>query len=80
MRYDAIVVDEGQDFLPDWWPCLDEALRRNREGMLYAFYDFSQNIYGGGPPGALEVMETRLVDNCRNTVRVAEYAAGLISI
>ena len=38
VRYDAIVVDEGQDFLPDWWPCLDEALRRNREGTLYAFY------------------------------------------
>ena len=51
VRYDAIVVDEGQDFLPDWWPCLDEALRRNREGTLYAFYDSNQNIYGGGPPG-----------------------------
>ncbi len=78
VRYDAIVVDEGQDFLPDWWPCLDEALRGNREGTLYAFYDSSQNIYGGGPPGTLEVMETRLVDNCRNTARIAEYAAGLI--
>ena len=78
VRYDAIVVDEGQDFLPDWWPCLDEVLRRNREGTLYAFYDSSQNIYGGGPPGALEVMETRLFDNCRNTARIAEFAAGLI--
>ena len=33
---------------------------------------------GGGPPGALEVMETRLFDNCRNTARIAEFAAGLI--
>ncbi len=78
VRYDAIVVDEGQDFLPDWWLCLDEALRRNREGTLYAFYDANQNIYGGGPPGALEVLETRLVYNCRNTTRIAEYAAGLV--
>ena len=78
VRYDAIVVDEGQDFLPDWWPCLDEALRRNRDGTLYAFYDSRQNIYGGGPPGALEVSETRLDVNCRNTVRIAEYAAGQI--
>ncbi len=78
VRYDAIVVDEGQDFLPDWWPCLDEALRRNREGTLYAFYDANQNIYSGGPPGALDVLETRLVYNCRNTTRIAEYAAGLL--
>ena len=33
-RYDAIVVDEAQDFLPDWWPCLDEALRHGRQGTL----------------------------------------------
>ena len=74
-RYDAIVVDEAQDFLPDWWPCLDEALRRNRDGTLYAFYDDNQNIYGGGPPGALDVIETRLVYNCRNTACIAGYAA-----
>lgn len=74
-RYDAIVVDEAQDFLPDWWPCLDEALRRNRDGTLYAFYDDNQNIYGGGPPGALQVIETRLVYNCRNTACIAGYAA-----
>ena len=81
VRYDAIVVDEGQDFLPNWWSCLDEALRRRREGTLYAFYDSNQSIYGrdgGGPPGALEVMETRLVKNCRNTVRIAEYTARLV--
>ena len=79
-RYDAVVVDEGQDFLPDWWPCLDEALKDGREGTLYAFYDSNQDIYDGGPPAALEVIETRLVHNCRNTTRIAEYAASLIGI
>ena len=77
-RYDAIVVDEAQDFLPDWWPCLDSALRRGREGTLYAFYDPNQRIYGGGPPEALEVIEHKLVHNCRNTRRIASYAAGLV--
>lgn len=75
VRYDAIVVDEAQDFLPDWWPCLDEALRRSSDGTLYAFYDDNQNIYGGGPPGALDVIETRLVYNCRNTACIAGYVA-----
>lgn len=79
-RYDAIVVDEGQDFLPDWWPCLDEALKDGCDGTLYAFYDPNQDIYAGGPPAALEVIETRLVHNCRNTTRIAEYAAGLIDV
>ena len=49
-RYDAIVVDEAQDFLPDWWPCLDSALRYGREGTLYAFYDPNQRIYGVALP------------------------------
>ena len=79
-RYDAIVVDEGQDFLPDWWPCLDEGLKDGREGTLYAFYDPNQDIYDGGPPAALEVIETKLVHNCRNTTRIAEYSAGLIGV
>lgn len=79
-RYDAIVVDEGQDFLPDWWPRLDQALKEGREGTLYAFYDPNQDIYAGGPPAALEVIETRLVHNCRNTARIAEYAAESINV
>ena len=74
-RYDAVVVDEAQDFLPDWWPCLDESLKDGREGTLYAFYDPNQNIFGGGPPEALEVLPVRLSHNCRNTTRIAEYAA-----
>ena len=74
-RYDAIVVDEGQDFLPDWWPCLDDALKEGNDGTLYAFYDADQSIYGDyRPPDALDVIENRLVYNCRNTVRIFEYA------
>lgn len=80
-RYDAIIVDEGQDFRPNWWPCLEEALAQGREGTLYAFYDAHQSIFGGHrPPEALEVMEHRLVYNCRNTMRIAEYAARLMSL
>lgn len=77
-RYDAVVVDEGQDFLPDWWPCLDEALRDGREGTLYAFYDPNQDIYEGGPPRALDILPHQLKYNCRNTKKIAEYAARLV--
>ena len=77
-RYDAVVVDEGQDFLPDWWPCLDAALKEGGEGTLYAFYDPNQNLFGGGPPEALEVLPFILSRNCRNTARIAEYAARIV--
>ena len=77
-RYDAIVVDEGQDFMFDWWTCLDLALKEGGEGTLYAFYDPNQNISNGHPPQALEIIPNRLPHNCRNTANIARFIAGLI--
>ena len=79
-RYDAIVVDEGQDFLTGWWCCIDAALKDGSEGALYVFYDPNQDIYGGGPPKALEVLPVPLKYNCRNTKKIAEYAARLVDV
>lgn len=42
--YDAILVDEGQDFHPLWLDTLRDALRSGGEVMLVA--DKTQNIYG----------------------------------
>ncbi|MCY4417558.1 MAG: AAA family ATPase [Chloroflexi bacterium] len=43
-RYDAIMVDEGQDFFPAWWNTLRLALNPGGEMLLVA--DKTQNIYG----------------------------------
>lgn len=43
-RYDAILVDEGQDFQRSWWIALREALAQSGEMLLVA--DRAQNIYG----------------------------------
>lgn len=43
-KYDAILVDEGQDYLPLWWSALRGALRKNGEMVLVA--DTSQDLYG----------------------------------
>ena len=43
-RYDAIMVDEGQDFFPAWWNTLRMALNPGGEMLLVA--DKTQNIYG----------------------------------
>lgn len=43
-KYDAILVDEGQDFLPLWWSALRNSRRSNGEMLLVA--DTTQDIYG----------------------------------
>lgn len=43
-KYDAILVDEGQDFRLEWWNILRDAHRNGGEMMLSA--DRTQNIYG----------------------------------
>lgn len=43
-RYDAILVDEGQDYLPHWWAALRNALRPGGEMLLVA--DATQDVYG----------------------------------
>ena len=79
-RYDAIIVDEGQDFKTDWWPAIESALRDERHGILYAFFDPNQDIFGGGPPDTFNTPPFSLTHNCRNTRSIASYAADLIDI
>ena len=43
-RYDAVLVDEGQDFLPSWWNVLRKVCRPGGEMLLVA--DATQDIYG----------------------------------
>jgi superfamily I DNA/RNA helicase len=42
-EYDAILVDEGQDFIPEWWNCLRRDLKPEGEMLLAA--DATQDIY-----------------------------------
>lgn len=43
-RYDAVLVDEGQDFLPTWWNVLRKVCRKDGEMLLVA--DATQDVYG----------------------------------
>ncbi|WP_259672131.1 nuclease-related domain-containing DEAD/DEAH box helicase [Rhizobium sp. NZLR8] len=43
-RYDAILVDEGQDYLPLWWDVLRQSCKQKGEMLLVA--DATQDIYG----------------------------------
>ncbi len=67
-RYDAIVVDESQDFRAWWWPAVLATHREPDDGALYLFGDDSQNLYGGeGLPVSQDDVVPALHANLRNT-------------
>src|SRR5919201_2532006 len=74
-RYDAIVVDEAQDFREWWWPALLMLHRDPDHGALYLFADDNQNLYGGTPPLAEEDRLPPLRHNLRNSRRIGEFVS-----
>lgn len=44
--YDAILVDEGQDYNKDWWQTLRAAVKPYPDGEMLLVADKTQNIYG----------------------------------
>lgn len=72
-QYDAIIVDEAQDFLENWWLPLQLLLPNPDASILYLFYDNNQNIYGGlQTVKNLVQNEYPLYENCRNTQKINE--------
>src|SRR5919201_400747 len=74
-RYDAIVVDEAQDFREWWWPALLMLHRDPDHGTLYLFADDNQNLYGGTLPLAEEDRLPPLRHNLRNSRRIGEFVS-----
>jgi len=73
--FDAIVVDEGQNFHSSWWDPLQLSLRDPDKGTLYVFYDDNQALYKrprGLPSG---MFSFRLQENWRNTRRIHEVVS-----
>ena len=75
-RYDAVVVDEAQDFSDTWWPALLSSLRSEESGV-YVFSDESQRVFArfGGPPIAL--LPLMLDVNLRNTRQIGTTFSDL---
>jgi hypothetical protein len=73
--FDAIVVDEGQDFENNWWEPLQFCLKDPAGGILFVFYDNNQCLYRDAPdfPRGLEPIP--LTENCRNTKKIHGVAS-----
>jgi hypothetical protein len=78
-RFDAVVVDEGQDFESGWWDGLEMVNRNMTDGALFVFLDPVQRIFSDsqcyypalGEPFTLPV-------NCRNTESIAKRCGQVL--
>lgn len=80
-RFDAVVVDEGQDFYPDWWLCLEMLNTNTDKGCMYVFYDPAQNLFvedRASMPALGKPITLR--HNCRNTRSIAATCAAILRL
>jgi hypothetical protein len=79
-RFDAVVVDEGQDFETNWMLTLDLLLAHPGEDAFYVFFDPCQSIirrrdpFDGECQRALGLQEYDLPANCRNSRPIHDLA------
>ncbi|MEN8041759.1 MAG: AAA family ATPase, partial [Actinomycetota bacterium] len=78
ITFDAIVVDEGQDFFPRWFMALQMLLEDPDDGPFYVFADANQTIYQEEWESPIEGEPFPLDINCRNTLPIAKKVAGVI--
>ena len=79
-RFEAIVVDEGQDLDQEWWLPLLDLLRDPATGIVYVFGDANQDLYHAREPDELGVVMPEsppvfyLTENRRSTKAIHEFA------
>jgi len=73
-RFDAIVVDEAQDFPDEYWFPLEFLLADVRNSPFYIFYDVHQNLYKRSLQFPIEDSPFELSSNCRNTIQIHDFA------
>ena len=74
-RFDAVVVDEGQDFKPEWFEYLATLLTDGDTSRFCVFLDEHQDIFGHWRHFPLSPAPSRkvLTKNCRNTKKIVHY-------
>ncbi|WP_193095490.1 nuclease-related domain-containing DEAD/DEAH box helicase [Brevibacterium sp. FME17] len=75
--FDAIVIDEGQDFSLLWWEAVQSCLRNQVEGTLYVFTDERQRIFGRDGESPITMNPIQLDENLRNSEQIVAGFAHL---
>jgi hypothetical protein len=71
--YDAIIIDEGQDFRDEYWFAVSMLLR-GPDSCLFVFYDQNQSVYKRSAKFPIKDEPFLLTNNCRNTDFIHEAA------
>jgi hypothetical protein len=66
IKYDSIVIDEGQDFRLEWWMLVEAALGGPETGSLFIFHDDNQCVLSHRCAYPFLGPTYRLSRNCRN--------------
>lgn len=72
LAYDAVVVDEAQDFPPTTWVAIDALANRTESARLHAYFDSNQRLYGElrNHFDSYTLLPIRLSRNLRNTQNI----------
>jgi DNA helicase IV len=68
IKFDAVIVDEGQDFRSEWWVTVADLVKP--DGYFYVFYDPGQNVWEREMEFPIRGISISLNRNCRNTVEI----------
>ncbi len=84
-HYDALIIDEAQDFHKHWCECLKYLFLEYKDRICYIFYDDNQTIFTSDAElpvtdliasAGLEDHIFKLRDNLRNTASIHDYAVA----
>lgn len=78
-RYDAIIIDEAQDFDDYWYMVISDLFSDQDERWFYVFYDPHQSVYGELPDWIAESDSSAITinNNIRNNENVGQPALRL---
>jgi hypothetical protein len=78
-RFDAVVVDEAQDFESEWWDGLELVNVEMMDGPLFIFHDPAQRIFRESPQSYPALGDPFVLPvNCRNTERISKQCGDVI--
>jgi hypothetical protein len=78
LKFDAIIIDEGQDFKEFWYETIFKLAKP--DSFKLVFMDEMQNIFGNytAIPNAESFIKYSLPENCRNTKNIVKYLSNVL--
>lgn len=77
-KFDALVIDEAQDFATNWWPALMAGLKDPQTANIATFRDDRQDVFSRGSRPDVPFAVATLPRNLRNTKQIAHEFGALI--